>query len=102
MANTTDTAAAARQLAARNPHWFRTLDRAEITDALVVWDYDLRVAVVSFDATFRSEIMNQHWDGWFDMRTPGGDRASSMNGERMWLRHPSTGQLASDAAAVAK
>lgn len=72
--------------------WWQTLDGAEISDGLYVWDYDLRRAVVDVTATFK--YGDEFWDGWFEMRSPDGGRSSTMNGERMWVRHPHTGEPA--------
>jgi hypothetical protein len=77
--------------------WFKTIDGHKITDGLRVWDYDLRPSVVDVKGTKwadpKSEF-HKYWDGWFEMRTIDGKRSSTMNGERMWVRHPSTGKLA--------
>lgn len=74
-----------------------TLDGVEVVDGLRVWDYDLRRAVVDAkgtqDAHSESQY-HQYWDGFFEMRTPEGERSSSMTGDRMWTKHPTTGEPA--------
>lgn len=80
-----------------NEHWWLTIDGAEITDGLVVWDYNLRRAVVDVAGTSWADPTSEYheyWDGWFDMRTVNGGRSSTMNGQRMWVRHPTTGEEA--------
>jgi hypothetical protein len=76
----------------------RTIDGHPITDGLWVWDYDLRRAQVNVKATTWADPdseFHQYWDGWFYMNDAEGRPGSSMNGERMWVRHPRTGELAS-------
>ena len=74
-----------------------TVDGVEITDGLVVWDYDLDLSRVSFADTTG---MDSTWgfDGWFGLRTVADNRRKLMNGERMVTVHPSTRQRAADAA----
>lgn len=77
--------------------FWTTLDGHKIVDGLRVWDYDLRVAVVDVAGTawaHETSEFHRYWDGWFEMRTPDGGRSSGMNGERMWVRHPRTGEVA--------
>jgi hypothetical protein len=76
-------------------HW--TVDGVEITDGLLVWDYDLDLSRVSFADTTG---MDSAWgfDGWFGLLTVSGDRRKLMNGERMVTVHPFTRQRAADAA----
>ena len=68
-----------------------TLDGQPIVDGLRVWDYNLDIAIVDVPA---SRTDGQYWDGWFEMRTEDGKRSSSMNGQRMWVYHPTTGRKA--------
>lgn len=74
-----------------------TSDGVPITDGLVVWDYDLDLARVSFTDTTG---VDSAWgfDGWFTLRTVQGDRRKLMNGARMTTRHPFTRQGAASAA----
>lgn len=65
-----------------------TADNVEITDGMAVWDYNLRPGFVSLK--YLSD------DGWFSVCAPGEVRASTMNAERVWTRHPRTGDLASN------
>lgn len=77
--------------------WWRTIDGVEIVDGLRVWDYDLRRSVVDVKGTAWADPtseFHQYWNGWFEMLAPEGGRRSSMNGERMWVRHPTTGEPA--------
>lgn len=84
---------------------WRTADRHPITHGMVVWDHDMRLAVVDIMATFaggcvagwldESGAPTLTWAGWFAMKRPDGTRSSTMNGERMRVRHPFTGELAS-------
>jgi hypothetical protein len=79
-----------------NNYW-TTLDGHKITDGLRVWDYDLRPAIVDVKGTSWADPKNEfhkYWNGWFEMKTPDGNRSSTMNGERMWVRHPYTGAKA--------
>jgi hypothetical protein len=71
--------------------WWTTIDGQTITHGLRVWDYNLDLAVVDVLA---SEVDRRYWDGWFDMKDLEGHRSSTMNGERMWVRHPTTGEKA--------
>lgn len=73
-----------------HPQYFTTIDGYVVHDGMYVWDYDLNVSRVSFERTFASEIMNEYWDGWFDMVSQDGERMPSMNASRMWVRHPNT------------
>lgn len=66
-----------------------TADGHRIVDALEVWDYNLEPGIVNL-----SRLSD---DGWFEVRKPGSHRGVAMNAERVSLRHPTTGQLASDA-----
>jgi hypothetical protein len=68
----------------------RTIDGVPVVEGMLVWDYDLRRAVVG---------PPQKWGNpaeptWYDMRTPDGERSSMMDASRMWHRHPSTGEVA--------
>jgi hypothetical protein len=77
--------------------WWKTIDGVTIVDGLRVWDYDLRrttVDVKGTDWAHETSEFHQYWDGWFEMKTAEGVRTSSMNGERMWVRHPTTGERA--------
>ena len=69
-----------------------------------VWDYNLDIRKVDLTQTYDwSDPVNefhQYWEGWFEMQTLDGKRSSTMNGERMWVNHPTTGQRASEAAGV--
>lgn len=68
----------------------RTADGHSITDGLAVWDYDLRPGYVSFKRLGE--------DGWFEvLHSKDDERGSMMNAERVCVRHPSSGQFASDA-----
>jgi hypothetical protein len=75
----------------------RTVDGVEVVDGLLVWDYDLDLARVSFADTSGMDSA-YGFDGWFTLRTVDGGRRKLMNGERMTTRHPFTRQLAADAA----
>jgi len=91
-----------------HPEWMKTIDGVTIVPGLRVWDYDLERSIVAeyqFDEEAQipdGVILRKHshyggmwWDGWFDMRRPGErSTAKSMNGERMWTRHPATGEKA--------
>ena len=75
----------------------RTLDHVQITDGLAVWDYNLDRGFVrlDFDREGDYAIGGPKWDGWFEVVAAPGDRLGSlMNGERVWTRHPSTGEKA--------
>jgi hypothetical protein len=77
--------------------WWKTIDGVTIVDGLRVWDYDLRRTTVDVKGTsWASEDSEFHkyWEGWFEMKTTDGVRTSSMNGVRMWVRHPTTGEKA--------
>jgi hypothetical protein len=77
--------------------WWKTLDEVTIVDGLRVWDYDLRRTTVDVSGTRQADPQDefhQYWDGWFEMKTTDGVRTSSMNGVRMWARHPRTGEPA--------
>lgn len=78
--------------------WWRTIDGVAIVHGLRVWDYDLKVREVNVKETHYADPNNEfheHWGGWFEMRDPEtGKRGSTMNGERMWVRHPTTGVTA--------
>jgi hypothetical protein len=70
---------------------FRTLDGVEITDGLRVWDYNMNRVLVSLDG--------RQWEEngklWFDCRNEWtGMLASLMSNDRVWVRHPSTGEWA--------
>lgn len=54
-----------------------TLDGQPIVDGLRVWDYNLDIAIVDVPAS-----------------RVDGKRSSSMNGQRMWVYHPTTRQKA--------
>lgn len=71
--------------------WWTTIDGQTIEHGLRVWDYNLDVAVVDVAS---SGTDSQYWDGWFDMKDLKGRRSSNMNGERMWVRHPTTREKA--------
>jgi hypothetical protein len=73
-----------------------TADGVEITDGLVVWDYDMDLSRVSLADTTG---MDSPWgfDGWFGLRTVSDNRRKLMNGERMVTVHPFTRQRAADA-----
>jgi hypothetical protein len=80
----------------KNAGWWKTIDGEKIVDGLKVWDYDLRRATVDVKGTRQADPKNefhQYWDGWFEMKV-NGRRSSTMNGERMWVRHPATGEKA--------
>jgi len=68
-----------------------TLDGVEVVPGLRVWDYDLRRRVVG-------EVSSREADGdpWYVMRAVDAPdlRGSDMNPSRMWVRHPSTGEVA--------
>ncbi len=70
---------------------WKTIDGHQIVDGLRVWDYNLDRSIVDVAA---SRAESEYWNGWFEMRSPEGKRRSSMNGERMWVRHPTTGEKA--------
>lgn len=72
-----------------HPKFFVTADGVEIVDGMTVWDHDLKRSVVNIGRT--SFV---YWHGWFEMAYPNGDRAPIMNGERLRVRHPSTGEKA--------
>jgi hypothetical protein len=77
--------------------YWKTIDGVTIVDGLRVWDYNLDIAVVDVKGTREADPSykyHQHWDGWFEMKDPEGHRSSTMNGERMWVRHPTTGERA--------
>lgn len=67
---------------------FYTGDRRYITHGMRVWDYDLAPGIVWF--TDR-EPGGEHWDGWFQVINDHGG-TSIMNGERLCVAHPSSGQ----------
>lgn len=68
----------------------RTADGFEIKDGMAVWDYNLDPGYVSL------KLLGD--DGWFEVVKNQGDRRGTlMNYERVYVRHPSTGKLASDA-----
>lgn len=71
-----------------------TADGYPITDGMEVWDYNLEPGIVNL-----SRLGD---DGWFEVRKPGAHRGISMNAERVCVRHPSTGQTASDALKARK
>ena len=73
-----------------NNFWV-TLDGEPIVDGLRVWDYNLDIAIVDVAGT---DTKSPYWDGWFDMKAPDGKRSSSMDGQRMWVYHPTTGRKA--------
>ena len=77
-------------------NWWKTIDGEDIVEGLRVWDYNLDVAIVVIKGTDAEETHEYHkyWDGWFDMKDPDGNRSSTMNGERMWVRPPTTGEKA--------
>jgi len=84
-----------------HPHkWWRTIDGVAIVHGLRVWDYDLRVRTVNVEGTRYANPdhpSHKFWAGWFEMSDPNNPDArfcSSMNGERMWVRHPTTGEPA--------
>lgn len=66
-----------------------TADGHAITDLLPVWDYNLEPGYVN--------LKRLGDDGWFEVVAKGRERGSMMNAERVCVRHPRTGQLASDA-----
>lgn len=81
------------------PKWWRTIDGFSIRHGLKVWDYDLNRAVVDLENRVWDEAQpaserHYRWNGWFEMTTLDGKSSSTMNGERMWVRHPRTGELA--------
>lgn len=61
-----------------------TLDGVPVTPGLAVWDYNLRPTRVLKPCS--------HTPGWWDTANGG-----MFNGERMWTRHPATGQPAAEA-----
>jgi len=63
-----------------------TIDGHKVTKGMRVWDYDLNRAIVGEEKPYSP--------GWFEMTTPEGKRSSMMNGSRMWVRHPMTGERA--------
>ena len=67
----------------------RTADGVPITDGMAVWDYNLDAGFVS--------LAHLGDDGWFEVCRPGQNRGTSMNADRVCVRHPSTYQTASDA-----
>ena len=67
-----------------------TLDGVEVVPGLRVWDYNLRVRVVSED--FAREADGDPWYRMIDPET--GRYGSDMNPSRMWRYHPSTGRAA--------
>jgi len=80
-----------------NNNWWKTIDGEDIVDGLRVWDYNLDLAVVDVSGTKEAHEdyeFHKYWDGWFEMKDPEGRRSSTMNGERMWVRHPGTGERA--------
>lgn len=76
-------------------HGKRTADGVPITDGLIVWDNNLDVCVVDYATTFYYGVISDHWDGWFDTKRRDGGRAHPLNGERMAVTHPFTGERAS-------
>lgn len=80
-----------------HPEWFRTFDGAEITDGLRVWDHDLSLGTVDFTATRADGSMTgmdgEYWRGWYVVALDTGG-TSSMNGERLRVRHHFSGQPA--------
>lgn len=72
----------------RNDPRFYTADRRYITHGVRVWDYDLRAGTVWFT---EREPDGKHWDGWFQVINDHGG-TSIMNGERLCVRHPASGE----------
>jgi hypothetical protein len=74
--------------------WY-TIDGVEITDDLPVWDYDLNRCRI---ALRHSHIeVNQNTGAqmlWFDTVTPTRYLGKTMSADRVWKRHPSTGEEA--------
>lgn len=67
----------------------------DIVNGLRVWDYDLEPGTVVIDANEQSHPdydFHKYWDGWFHVYTDDG-RRKLMNGSRLWVRHPHTGEL---------
>ena len=73
---------------------YRTVDGVEITDGMLVWDYDLDLSRVSFRDTY---VGFHEFDGWFTVFAVGNGERKIMNGERMVTVHPFTRQRADDA-----
>lgn len=69
---------------------FVTADGVHIVDGLRVWDYDREPGTVDFAAT---EPERAYWDGWFRVRRDAGGH-SLMNGDRLAVRDPFTGEQA--------
>lgn len=65
----------------------KTLDGVEVVPGLAVWDYNLRATTVTQPTPSTP--------GWWDTANGG-----MFNGERMWTRHPATGQPASEAVSA--
>lgn len=62
-----------------------TIDDHPVTIGMAVWDYDLaRTTVVS-----QEKYGNPDEPVWYRM-----ENGKSMDGKRMWVRHPSTGEPA--------
>lgn len=61
-----------------------TADGVQITDGLIVLDYDYEVTRIDFSNP-RSNFESKYWDGWFYCAN-----GSLMNGERVTTRDPQT------------
>lgn len=66
-----------------------TADGHAIREGMAVWDYNLDPGTVT--------LKRLGDDGWFEVCKSGQNRGTSMNAERVCVRHPVTRQLASDA-----
>jgi hypothetical protein len=69
----------------------KTIDGYAVVPGLQVWDYDLNRARVVGPQKYR----NPHEAQWYEMETIDGSRRSKMmDGGRMWVHHPTTGERA--------
>ena len=65
----------------------------DVVNGMRVWDYDLEPGTVVIDERARPDHEHhKFWDGWFHVLTDTGNR-KLMNGPRMWVHHPHTGEL---------
>jgi hypothetical protein len=87
-----DTEAEASVTEGFNPHATTTLDGVLITRNLVVWDYNLRLSVITEDKDMYRCPDYCAGDHWFDTTS-----GHYFNGSRMWVRHPISGQPAAEA-----
>jgi hypothetical protein len=86
-----------------NPHGNRTIDGIPITKGLRVWDYDLRAGTVVADEHDGDHgFEDQHWYRVCrDLNEDGtGGGYSIMDGTRMWVAHPTTGDRAPEGPAI--